>query len=218
MTPTIAFFDMDRTLLRDSSGMLYMRYLRRNHRASLLSLLRSYWYAGLYKIGYLNYPAVAAKLLSAYANADEVETIAFSQRFFDEMMRQYVAEKAVQCLNEHRAQGHVVTIISAATPYMVTPVAKYLGIDDFLCTHVEVIHGHFTGKTLLPTCYGADKVYWAEDFARRHGGDLAHAYFYTDSLSDRPLLEKVSHPVAVNPDPRLKSYATTRGWPIEHFY
>jgi putative phosphoserine phosphatase/1-acylglycerol-3-phosphate O-acyltransferase len=218
MTPTIAFFDMDHTVLRDSSGMLYMRYLRRNHQANLLSLLRSYWYAGLYKIGYFNYPVVAAKLLAAYANAGEAETVTFCQRFFDEMMVQYVAEKAVQRLNEHRAQGHLVTMISASTPYMVAPVARHLGIDDFLCTRVEVVDGRFTGKTLLPTCYGADKVYWAEDFARRHGGDLAHAYFYTDSLSDRSLLDKVSHPVAVNPDSRLKSYATTRGWPIEHFY
>lgn len=218
MTQTIAFFDMDRTVLRDSSGMLYMRYLWSRGEVGRVAMLRSYWYAALYRVGFLNYPAVAARLTEITAKANEAETTTFCQRFFDEMMVQYVAEKAVQCLNEHRAQGHVVTLISASTPYVVAPVAHYLGIDDYLCTHLEVIGGRLTGSILLPACYGPDKVFWAQDFLRRHDGDLAQAYFYTDSYSDLPLLLCVGHPVAVNPDPRLGAHATREGWPIEMFY
>jgi HAD superfamily hydrolase (TIGR01490 family) len=218
MTQTIAFFDMDRTVLRDSSGMLYMRYMWSRGEVGRAAMSRSYWYAALYKVGFLNYPAVAAKLAKITAKANEAETTTFYQRFFDEMMVHYVAEKAVQCLNEHRAQGHVVTLISASTPYFVAPVAHYLGINDYLCTRLEVVGGRLTGSILLPTCYGPDKVLWAQDFLRRHDGDLAQAYFYTDSYSDLPLLQRVGHPVAVNPDRRLKAHATREGWPIEMFY
>jgi len=218
MTQTIVFFDMDRTVLRESSGMLYMRYLWSRGEVGRAAMLRSYWYAALYKGGRLNYPAVAAKLAEITAKANEAETTTFCQRFFDEVMTHYVAEKAVQRLNQHRAQGHVVTLISASTPYIVAPVAHYLGINDYLCTRLEVVDGRLTGKILQPTCYGPEKVYWAQDFGQRHGGDLAQAYFYTDSHSDLPLLQRVGHPVAVNPDRRLKAHATRQGWPIETFY
>jgi HAD superfamily hydrolase (TIGR01490 family) len=217
MPQTIAFFDMDHTVLRDSSGVLYMRYLRGRGEVSRWSLLRSYWYAALYKIGWFDYPAVAVKLAQTAFDQDEAETRVLCQRFFDELMVQYVAEEAVQRMREHRAQGHLVTLITASTPYVAGPVAAHLGIEEYLCTRMEVVDGRFTGRVHLPSCYGADKVNYAQAFAIRHGGDLAGAYFYSDSLSDLPLLEAVGHPVAVNPDPRLKRLAVVRGWPIERF-
>jgi phosphoserine phosphatase len=67
-------------------------------------------------------------------------------------------------------------------------------------------------------CYGQGKVVWAERFAAEHDVDLAASYFYTDSISDLPLLERVGHPVVVNPDLRLRRLARKRGWPLEMFY
>lgn len=218
MTTTIAFFDMDRTVLTDSSGMLYMRYLRRHGQVSRWVLLQSFWYAALYKLGFFNYPVVAAKLAQTTARQNEAQTLAVCQAFFDDMLVDYVAQQAVRRIEEHRAQGHIVTLVSASTSYVVAPVAAHLGISDYLCTRLEVRNGRFTGAIVQPPCYGADKIWHARQFAQRHGGDLAQAYFYSDSLSDLPLLEAVGHPVVVNPDPRLKPVAGQRGWPIERFY
>jgi len=218
MSNIVAYFDMDRTILSDSSGLLYMRYLWRQGDTNRRAMLRAYWYAALYKLGFFDYPAIAAKLASTVSENSEVETRAFCQRWFEEMAVDYIAEKAVQRMNEHRAQGHLVTIISASTPYVVGPVASYLGVEDYLCTRLEVVEGRFTGRIIHPPCYGSGKVYWAEEYAERHGADLTQAYFYTDSHSDRALLERVGHPVAVNPDPRLKALAAHRGWPVEYFY
>jgi HAD superfamily hydrolase (TIGR01490 family) len=112
----------------------------------------------------------------------------------------------------------LVTLITASTPYVAGPVAAHLGIEEYLCTRMEVVDGRFTGRVHLPPCYGPDKIGYAQAFAARRGGDLKEAFFYSDSGSDLPLLEEVGHPVAVNPDPRLKRLATTRGWPIEYFH
>ena len=218
MAATIAFFDMDRTVLTDSSGILYMRYLRSHGQVSPRAMLQSMWYAALYKLGLFNYPVVAAKLAQTAADQDEAQTAAVCQHFFDEMLVDYVAEQAVRRIEEHRAQDHVVTIVSASTSYVVAPVAAHLDIEDYLCTRLEVVDGRFTGAIVQPPCYGADKIWHAQQFAQRHDGDLADAYFYSDSLSDLPLLEAVGHPVAVNPDPRLKPLASQRGWPIQYFY
>lgn len=218
MSKTIAFFDMDRTILSDSSGILYMRYLWRRRVVSPAAMLRAYWYAALYKLGRFDYPSVAAKLASTAADSSEEQTRALCQRWFDDMAVNYVSGKAAQQMDEHRSRGHLVTIISASTPYVVAPVAAYLGVDEYLCTRLEVIGGRFTGRILKPACYGSGKVHWAKDYARKHHGDLARAFFYTDSHSDRALLESVGYPIVVNPDRRLKALADQRGWPIEYFY
>jgi phosphoserine phosphatase len=97
-------------------------------------------------------------------------------------------------------------------------VAAHLNIPHVLCTEVQVDDsGALTGEYKRPACYGAGKVHWAEDFARRHGISLAHSHFYSDSFSDRPMLERVGHAYAINPDPRLKRFARARGWPIEEW-
>lgn len=218
MTNIIAYFDMDRTVLRDSSGMLYMRYLWRHGQASLRLRLLSSWYALQYKAGLLNFPRVMAKLATSVSNSSQEAMRELCQRFFDDMMVNYIAPKAVQRIQDHRNQGHLVTVISASTPYVVGPLASHLGIDEYLCTRLETVDGRFTGKIIEPGCYGPGKVHWARQYAQRHNADLSQAYFYTDSCSDLPLLELVGHPVAVNPDPRLKRLAAQHSWPVQSFY
>lgn len=218
MTKIIAYFDMDRTVLSDSSGLLYMRYLWQRRQADLRSMALATWYAAMYKLGFLDYPAIAAKLATNVSNHREEATRDLCLRFFHEMAVNYVADKAVLRINQHRDQGHLVTLISASTAYVVGPLAKHLGIADYVCTRVEVVDGLFTGRIIEPACYGPGKVHWARDFAHRHTSDLAEAYFYTDSHSDLPLLELVGHPIAVNPDKRLRAEALRRGWPVELFY
>lgn len=218
MTDTIAFFDMDRTILTDSSGLLYVRYLWKSGGASRRNVLRAYWYAGLYKLGLFDYPVIAAKLASTISDNSEAESRAFCQRWFDELAIHYIADGAIAKINEHRSKGHLVTIISASTPYVVGPVAAHLGVEAYLCTHLEVSQGKFTGRIVQPPCFGPGKVVWAERYAREHQTDLSNAYFYSDSYTDRDLLLQVGHPVVVNPDARLRLLANGNGWPVEQFY
>jgi putative phosphoserine phosphatase/1-acylglycerol-3-phosphate O-acyltransferase len=81
-----------------------------------------------------------------------------------------------------------------------------------------VVNGVFTGRIIEPLCYAAGKVYWAEAYAHEQGVDLDRSFFYTDSISDMPMLQRVGCPVVVNPDYRLRRYARRQGWPVETFY
>jgi putative phosphoserine phosphatase/1-acylglycerol-3-phosphate O-acyltransferase len=105
-------------------------------------------------------------------------------------------------------------ILTGATRYLAEPVAADLGIEHVLVTQLVVRDGRFTGEVIRPVCYGAGKTYWAERFAAGREIDLGRSYFYTDSITDLPVLERVGEPRIVNPDPRLGRVAARRGWPV----
>src|SRR3954451_17911781 len=92
-----------------------------------------------------------------------------------------------------------------------------LGIDEGLQTQFELADGQFTRRLLGPACVGSGKVHWLEDIVARRAVDLGGSWFYTDSYSDLPMLERVGNRVVVNPDPRLRRAAKQRGWPVENW-
>ncbi|HSJ54425.1 MAG TPA: HAD family hydrolase [Anaerolineae bacterium] len=214
-----ALFDLDRTLLDTSSGQLYARYLYRTGQMSRREMTRVVWWTVLSRLGILDMQALIARLLLVAAGSDQAETQRTSDLWFVEDVLPHVAERGLRRVAEHREQGHVVAIVSASTQYVVAPMAAHLGVPgQYVCTHVRSAGGRLTGELEPPACFGQGKVVWAERFAAEHGVDLDRSYFYTDSISDLPLLERVGQPVAVNPDPRLRRLAQRRGWPIEMFY
>jgi HAD superfamily hydrolase (TIGR01490 family) len=217
--PTVAFFDMDKTILSDSSGLLLMRYLRRTKQVTWQNMLYVLWLALQYRLAIMDYASATARLMPTVAGQGEADVWAMCRAWFHEMVVPCVNDLAVRRMEAHQQDGHIVAILSASTVYAVQQLAEHLGLgNNFLCTYLEVRNGQFTGRVVEPSCYGANKVYWAERFAAEHGTDLSHAYFYTDSYSDLALMERVGHPVAVNPDLRLRRLAARRGWPIEMFY
>lgn len=213
-----AFFDVDYTVLNASSSVLYVKYLRRHGRLGHLDMLRVGWYVILYRTTAVDFARVIAQVARTAAGESEPETRAFCGRWFREVVIHHVSEDARQRIEYHRAQGHRPVLLSAATQYVVRPLAEHLGLgDDFLCTHLETQDGVLTGRLIEPACYGVGKLHWARQFAADKGIDLAASYFYSDSHSDLPVLLAVGHPVAVNPDARLRRHAQREGWPILDF-
>jgi len=212
---TAAFFDLDHTLLARSSGELYLRVLRDQGLLSRVDLLRILLASILYRLNLLEPEGLMEKFTLRVAGDSEQEMIDFCEGWFEDTVRHYLYAEAAEFVRRHQAQGHTVAILSAATPYVAGPTARYLGIEHCLCTRLEVKNGHFTGKLVRPICHGRGKLIWAERFCAENGIDLALSYFYTDSIRDLPVLEKVAHPVAVNPDLFLRRTARKRGWRIE---
>jgi len=217
--PTVAaFFDVDYTVLNASSSVLYVKYMRRHGRLGRLDMLRVGWYVILYRTAMADFARVIAQVARTAAGESEPETRAFCDRWFHEVVVGHVSEGARRRIARHRAQGHRPVLLSAATQYVNRPLAEHLGLgDDFLCTRLEAEDGVLTGRLIEPACYGAGKVHWAKQFAAEQGIDLNASYFYTDSYSDLPMLRAVGHPMAVNPDARLRRHAQRAGWPLFTF-
>jgi HAD superfamily hydrolase (TIGR01490 family) len=216
MSP-IAFFDMDYTLLDASSSLLYVKYLRQRGQLKRRRLLRVGWWAVLYKLSMMDLAKIMPRILSYAETTDASETLAQSYVWFKDMVAPHIAPRAVERVRWHQQRGERAVIISASSQFAVQPVAEALGLD-FLCTRLEVKDNQLTGGVIEPLCFGEGKIFWARQYADRYGAQLSDCCLYTDSYTDRPLLELIGRPVAVNPDQRLKRLAQQRGWPIENFY
>ncbi len=180
-------------------------------------LLRIMWWTLLYKVSAIDVNSAVPKMLSYAEHQSASRMMAESYEWFELMLKDHIAPRAVDQIDFHRRQDHRVVLISASTQFAVQPVAEHLHVD-FLCTRLIDRDDELTGEVVDPPCYGAGKVVWAQRYAAEHGAALSDTYLYTDSHSDQPLLDVVGHPIAVNPDARLRRLARRRGWPIEMFY
>jgi HAD superfamily hydrolase (TIGR01490 family) len=212
-----AFFDMDKTLVRANTGVLYARWRFRRGESGVRDMARVMWWSAQYAAGIVDAGAVSRYAASTLRGIDEQAFAEQCQIWFDEMVRPIVADGARAVIEKHRAQGDVLAILTGSTAYAAGPLGEALGIPHRIASTLEVRGGAFTGAVDAPLCFGEGKVARAERFAAEHDIDLAASAFYTDSISDVPMLERVGFPVVVNPDPRLAVRARRKGWPVERW-
>jgi putative phosphoserine phosphatase / 1-acylglycerol-3-phosphate O-acyltransferase len=213
----IAFFDMDKTLLSKSSGVLYVRYLLGQRKINPAEIVSVFVISTQYSLNLLNYPKAIARMSRIIRGGNASATKALCDQWFQESLIRYIAPKAVDRLRQHEQRGDLVYLLSASTQFAVGPVARYLNIP-YGCTELEIANNRFTGNVVGMHCYAEGKRYWGEQIAQRHNLSLHDCTFYSDSISDRALMEVVGHPVAINPDSKLADLARSKSWPIEAFY
>ena len=126
-----------------------------------------------------------------------------------------VRPRAKELVERHRADLRV--IITATNSFVTTPIAREFGVDNLIATEPAHVNGEFTGEVIGTPCFREGKVKRLEDWLALRGQSLksfGQSWFYSDSLNDLPLLARVTHPVAVDPDDTLRAHAEKRGWQI----
>jgi len=212
-----AFFDMDKTILSENSATLYMRYRYQRGEVSKRDLLRGLSAYVQYKLGVLDIRSWTLGMMVQFTGQSEKKLAEEAVAWVEDVVVDTIYPDAERLVQEHLAQSHVVAIVSGATAFVVRPIAMRLGIEHILYTRLEVENGVFTGRVVEPICFEEGKIYWLQQFIDEQGIDLAMSYFYTDSITDLPLLDLVGHPVATNPDPLLYRTAVKRRWPVRFF-
>jgi len=211
----VALFDMDRTLVRTDTATLYVRHQRRIGEASLRDVAKVAWWMLQYTFGALDAEGVAQAVALGYAGKSEASMREKCLAWYRSDVVPHVSDAARHAVARYRAAGCVTAIVTGSTRYAAEPLAEELGIEHVVCTRLEVEGGAFTGRVMKPMCYAAGKIQLTRDLGVRLGFSLDEATFYSDSITDLPLLESVARPVAVNPDARLRRIARRRGWPVE---
>jgi HAD superfamily hydrolase (TIGR01490 family) len=208
---------MDRTLVDTHTAKLYTRFQRDLGEIGLLEALRNSYWLLQYTIGVIDAEDVARHVLEGYRGKTDAWLTERCQGWFESHVLERVSARGRARVQEHRQAGHGVAIATSAVRQVAQPLARELSIPHLVCSELEVREGELTGAFDRPLCYGRGKLERAKALVLSLGGSLDRAAFYSDSVTDLPLLEAVGHPVVVNPDARLRRIARRRGWPIEEW-
>jgi len=212
---TLAIFDLDNTLLEGDSDYAWGQFLVERHLVDGEAYERENrrYYAD-YQAGTLDIFQFLSFALAPLARHDRATLDAWHREFMRTKIPPMIRPAARALVEDHRAQGHELLIITATHSFITRPIAAEFGIAHLIATEPEECNGRFTGKVSGTPCFREGKVARLNDWLAQNGTELNGSWFYSDSHNDLPLLSRVTHPVAVDPDPLLQEEAQRRGWPI----
>ncbi|OGI44835.1 MAG: phosphoserine phosphatase [Candidatus Muproteobacteria bacterium RBG_16_65_31] len=212
---SLAIFDLDHTLLRGDSDYAWGQFLVENHVVDGEAYRReNERYYAQYHAGTLDIMEFLAFALRPLARHDRAALEAWRRQYMQAKVQPMITPQARALVEEHRARGDTLVVITATNSFVTGPIAAAFGIPHLIATEPEVVNDRFTGKVSGTPCYRDGKVTRLKAWLAERGEALAGSWFYSDSHNDLPLLGIVDHPVAVNPDDTLRAEARARGWPI----
>ena len=138
----------------------------------------------------------------------------FSDELFEEVLRPAIYDGTLELIAQGKKIGQRQIVLTGALDFTIKRLTEHLGIDDFVANRLEFVNGYATGRVLPPVMASATKAKWIREYAEREDINLSESYAYSDSISDLPMLSIVGHPVAVNPDFRLKQTARQHDWAV----
>ena len=221
---TLALFDLDHTLIPFDSGLAWTRFLVARSVLTAEDESRYLDFCHQYVAGTLDIHAMHRAGLRPLLGVPRA-TLAKWLRAFEREMAARVPPQALALVRRHRDAGHLCAIVTATERLIAEPFARLFGIDHLVATRAATVDGTpdaaFTGEIDGEPCFRVHKVSrvntWLTSFSGGTAAGLAGfptSWFYSDSISDLPLLEAVSHPVAVRPDERLRAHAVSVGWAV----
>ncbi|MCA9493353.1 MAG: HAD-IB family hydrolase [Myxococcales bacterium] len=211
----VALYDLDRTLLDCNSGRLWAMAEWRAGRITSRDLAWAMGWLVRYGLGFEGglHQAMEAAATTIVGETEEALD-ARVRGWFDREVRHRLRPGARASMQRHRERGDRLVLATSGSIYAARAAAEAFGLDEVVATTFEVVDGRFTGRIdILAIADG--KTAAVREWAERTGADLARASFYTDSASDRTLLEVVGDPRVVHPDRALRRIAGQKGWPIE---
>ena len=209
----LAIFDLDNTLLNGDSDYLWGQFLaaegivdgdyyeRENQR-----------FYDEYNAGTLNIFEFLRFSLQPLADNKLESMLTLRQKFMESNIAPIILPKARKLLQKHRDQGHELLIITATNTFVTQPIAEALEINNLIGTDPEFKNGRYTGEVSGTPSFRDGKVTRLNTWLEENGYNLASSWFYSDSHNDLPLLEVVTHPIAVDADDTLLQHAAAKGW------
>lgn len=213
-----AFFDLDRTLLRGASGPVITEALRAAGVVPDRAIPgESLVYKLFDTIGETLPSMLLTRQMARVASGWDRTVVQEAGETVAERLADDVLPFARLLIEQHQAQGRPVVMATTSPFDLVCPLANALGFDDVIATRYGERDGAYDGTVDGHFVWGPGKLAACRDWAADNDVDVSASWAYSDSVYDVPLLSAVAHPVAVNPDPRLRVVAAVRRWPSQHF-
>jgi HAD superfamily hydrolase (TIGR01490 family) len=211
----LALFDLDNTLIAGDSDYLWgcflveqgivdgAHYERENRR-----------FYDQYRVGELDIHEFLDFQLRPLAEHGLETLQQWRQQYIEEKISPILLPRAHELVERHRQQGDTLVVITATNRFITTPIVEMYEIPNLLATEPELQDNQYTGRVAGTPCFQDGKVERLDDWLADSQQSLNDSWFYSDSHNDLPLLNRVTHPVAVDPDEILEQHAREHDWPV----
>ena len=211
----LALFDLDNTLIAGDSDYLWgcflieqgivdgAHYERENRR-----------FYDQYRVGELDIHEFLDFQLRPLAEHGLETLQQWRQQYIEEKISPILLPRAHELVERHRQQGDTLVVITATNRFITTPIVEMYEIPHLLATEPELQDNQYTGRVAGTPCFQDGKVERLDDWLADSQQSLNDSWFYSDSHNDLPLLNRVTHPVAVDPDEILEQHAREHDWPV----
>jgi HAD superfamily hydrolase (TIGR01490 family) len=219
VTRAAAFFDLDKTVIAKSSTLAFGRPFFQGGLINRRSALKTAYAQFVFSLAGADAEQMERlrAQVSAMCTGWDVATVHdIVRETLHEIVDPLVYAEAADLIEEHRAAGREIVIVSSSGAEVVEPIGAMLGADRVVATRMVIADGRYTGE-IDYYAYGENKAAAMRQVAAEGGYELADCYAYSDSVTDLPMLSAVGHPTAVNPDRGLRRAALERGWPVRQF-
>jgi len=214
----LALFDLDNTLLAGDSDFQWAQFLIEQRVLDReVYEARNVEFYEQYKAGTLDIHEFLDFQLKPLSRHPRSQLDAWHSDFMQNRILPIITPAARKLVEEHTLAGDLCVIITATNSFVTAPIARALKVANLIATEPEQKGGEFTGRVSGLPCFREGKIARLESWLDEHNLtwlSFLESWFYSDSLNDLPLLKKVTHPVAVDPDATLKAHAERNGWPI----
>ena len=215
---TIALFDLDRTLLAIDADEAWVEFLIEQGALDPARFEPAmHDVHERYQRGEIGIYEFCEFYLSTLPPHEPEQLDAWRAQYLAQRIFPAISTAARALLASHRAAGELMVLTTAASRFLTAPIARNLGFEHLIATEAEMLAGRYTGQVEGTPNMRDGKVARLEAWLAERGTTLAaftKSWFYSDSRNDIPLLSRVTHPVAVNPDPALAALARERHWPV----
>lgn len=219
----LALFDLDHTLIPLDSDHAWGQFtVTLGWRDAETHTRANDAFYEQYRAGTLDIHEYVRFSVAPLAEHGPQKSDAAHRRFMDEVIRPAIRPQALELVRRHQAAGEQVIIVTATNEFITRPIAQAFGVDELIAIDLERDGaGNPTGAIRGVPSFREGKVERVKQWLSARGLDwsgVTHSTFYSDSINDLSLLEKVHEPVAANPDDRLKAIASERGWRILNLF
>ena len=214
----LALFDLDHTLIPMDSDFEWGQFtVRLGWRDEGSFGEANQVFYDQYKAGTLDIAEYIRFATAAIREHGMSKSVAAHAQYMSEVVQKNIQNQALALVRQHQAAGDEVVIVTATNEFVTRPIAEAFGVTELIAIELERdASGLPTGEIKGVPSFREGKVARVEQWLAQRGAtweSVAQSTFYSDSINDLPLLEKVTHPVATNPDDRLRAVAEARGWP-----
>ncbi|WP_340611567.1 HAD family hydrolase [Xenorhabdus bharatensis] len=213
MSQQVAIFDLDDTLIRGDSSLLWTKYLWEKQIITDPRFVEAdQKMISDYSAGKLNMQEYLSVSLQALCQIPHEQVDVWLTDFVETTIKPLFYPAAKTQLDIYRQQNIPVIIISATVSFVVKKIAAAFGVKTAMGIDMVMKEGCYTGDIEGIPTFREGKVTRLQQWLAEQNLSPQHISFYTDSANDLPMCFFASEVFTVNADTKLQSAAEKHGW------